>query len=264
MKNHKLLLTAGLILGGFTLQAQTALFDFGRHDGTNGNAVSNPSLPDGSTAVYWNSVGQAGFDQNGFTYSSFVDIDNNPVASWTIDTTASGTNLDSNGLLNGGLSAAASHTGAEDPTFANLGIFAEPDATGDYWFIGTGTAEFVMSGLNPALTYDFSFFGSRWGTGTRTTTYSITGLAGTSSVNLTTTGSGIGVGGYNGNNDTIASLAGISPLGDGSVTISLAIVEGGFAYLGAMEVTAVPEPGTYVLAFGILALGIVFLRRRLT
>lgn len=264
MKNHYLLLAAGLILGGLSLQAQTALFDFGRHDGTNGNVVSNPSLPDGSTGVYWNSVGQAGFDQNGFTYTNFVDVDNNSVGSWTIDTTASGTNLDSNGFNNGGLTAAASHGTAEDPTFANLGIFAEPDATGDYWFIGTGTADFVMSGLDPNLTYDFSFFGSRWGSGTRTTTYSITGLSGTSSVNLTTTGTDIGVGGYDGNNDTIASLTGISPLGDGSVTIGLAIVEGGFAYLGAMQVTAVPEPSTFVLAFGILSLGAVLLRRRLT
>ena len=256
---------------------QTVLFDFGRNDGgingdivggtlTNGVATGSATPLGGGSASFWNSVGTASQGQTG-TFTGFVDTANSALTGWTIGSLTA--NMSANGYNNGGLSTFGTST--QNPTFANLGDFAVAKATGDYWFTGSGTASFTLSGLDNSKTYDFKFFGSRFGTQTGTsqliTTYSVDGLgAAVSSAALTTSGAGIGAGGYNGNNNNTVSITAITP-DTGSVVISFTPTQGAFSYLNAMEITvtsAIPEPGTYAALAGAGALIFVALRRRRT
>jgi hypothetical protein len=265
-----LLLAAVAIAMTATSGAQTVLFDMGRKDGgTNGTLVSNPATPiAGSGTFYWNSFGNSTQVQSG-SFSNFVDVLNSPLVGWSISNLSA--NMQANGLLNGGLAAGATSSGVpvgENPSFSNLGIFAVSAATGDYWFLDGGgspaTASFSLSGLDNAKTYNFTFFGSRWiNTGTRATTYRAIGAGGTlSSAPLVTSGVDVGVGGYDGNNNTTVSLNGVQPV-SGAITIEFSNSTGQFGYLNLMQVDVVPEPTTNaLLILAALAGSWLFLRRK--
>jgi hypothetical protein len=251
---------AALLLAGAAMApagAQAVLFDFGRHDsGTNGQIVSSPATPiGGSGTYYWNSVGGAATDQDASnpTFTGFVDTDNNALAGWSIGGLSS--NVASNGFLNGGLIAGADSSPSVDvginPSAANLGLFAVANATGDYWF-STTSGTFTLSGLDNTKTYDFTFFGSRWGTSARYTTYTVDGAgAPVTSGSLQTTGTDIGLGAasgnggdtglYDGNDSFTAAVLGVAP-DSGAISIAINAASGGFGYLNAMRVEVIPEP----------------------
>ncbi|WP_309381910.1 PEP-CTERM sorting domain-containing protein [Cerasicoccus frondis] len=120
---------------------------------------------------------------------------------------------------------------------------------------GFGILEF--SGLDPLKTYDFTVYASRiGGTDNRETEYAFDG-ANSSTVYLNVAG--------NVSNTVIAS--GLTPTAGGIITLTVAAGPNNttsqqFAYLGAIEMTVIPEPGYMALLVGALATGFVMWRRR--
>ncbi|NCY22572.1 hypothetical protein EBX31_11545, partial [bacterium] len=96
------------------------------------------------------------------------------------------------------------------PVSANLsalGIFNNINAASDA-INTTTTASYYFYNLNPNLTYDFSFLGSRDSTTTRITTYTAEG-SNSGSGSVTTSGSNIGGTGINYNNSNLVNITGI-------------------------------------------------------
>ena len=195
--------------------------DFGRHDGVNGNATLGQDI----FGRYWNNISsQVGVNSvsNGTAIAGLVTVGNNPTP---VGLRVTSGGWASNGRLNGGLLS---------PTSVWLGNLAVTNATEDYFFIATQgvTETFRISGLNPDRTYDLRFFGTRESAQTRVTTYT----AGGNSVALTTSGTGIGSGGYNGNNDEIVALNNVAPDGSGQIDVSVTATTA-LGYLGILEIT---------------------------
>jgi lysophospholipase L1-like esterase len=207
---------AGAILLAGNLSAAPVLIDFGPNDVTNGNITTSPD----TNGNHWN-------NQTGPTLNDLVDSTG---AATTVDVDFT-TNFITNGILNGGLLA---------PSPALLGTFAVNTATQDYFFTTTSLG-FKLKQLNPSKVYDIRFFGTRESTSTRITRYSATGLHGTLSADLQTSGTAIGDGGYNGNNNSLALIQRVAPDSANEITIEVIAQSGGFGYIGAMEISEVAE-----------------------
>jgi hypothetical protein len=123
-----------------------------------------------------------------------------------------------------------------------------------------GTRNVRVNGLDINGSYDIVIFGTREATGTRITDYSVIGLT-TVGGSLTTSGTAIGTGAVNYNNDTVFSALGITPDANGRITIEYSTASS-FGYLSAMSVTSVPEPGAYALIAGFASLAWIATRRR--
>lgn len=205
--------------------------DFGRHDGNNGNPTASPD----AFGNHWNNFGIG----DGSSVSGLVTTTNQPT-SLGITLTSGG--WDANGVHNGGLLA---------PSAALLGDLAVATATQDYFFIqgGSATSMLKITGLDPGKLYSMRFLGSRNGNGptdVRRSTYTITAGNGVFAGTLETTGPGIGeLEGepYNGNDRSTVALGGIQAGPTGEVTLQLAVTQGGFAYLGVLEIVeGIPVP----------------------
>ena len=141
--------------------------------------------------------------------------------------------------------------GLTNPSGVLLGDLAISSATRDYYFAVPPTRMgFRLQQLDQSKVYDFGFFGSREIAITRTTAYIVSGGNITMSGNLTTSGPGIGSGGYNGNNNTILELSGIIPDNNNEILFYLETVTGGFQYLNAMKIKENIDPKPRVLAIG--------------
>lgn len=207
----------GFAISNAQVLEQTLLVDFGPDDGTNGNVTSNPD----SNGNYWNNP----TDSNSTATTLALVDDANGATGYSLDVN---TDMFTNGILNGGLLA---------PDQALLGDFAINTATQDYFTSNGDLGEFLISGLNPAYGYRFSMFASRTGTATRTTQYVISGTN-TDTGTLVTTGTGIGNGGYDGNNDTIYMSDYVFPDASGNIQINISRAAGAFCYINAMKVEA--------------------------
>jgi len=250
----------------------TIYIDFGKNNELDGiimpydasmdtNRGNSTGVPD-SYGNYWNNAWT-----NTATAGGPVPPDplTNLVTSTNVDTGINVTfskGWESNGFRNGGLTS---------PDFDLLGEIASKNATGDYFFINKpftedqlGVAFMTFSNLNPALTYDFKIFATRETTETRITEYAILDLNGNvvQSTLLKTSGSGIGAGGYNGNNDTFAYLTGIVPNEFGEITLRTKVIQSDYAYIGTLQITAVPEPEIFSIIAAIGCLVLVMARRR--
>lgn len=245
--------------------------DFGKNDVSNGiimpgegtmniDAGNSTGVAD-SYGLYWNNAwtntATAGGPVPPDPVLNLITSTNVATGVWLTFTQG----WESNGFNNGGL---------QTPNPALLGNFASRNATGDYFFINKpftqgqqGIASMTFYDLDPTLTYDFKIFGTRAENEVRKTEYSITDINGLHTFLLQTSGAGIGDGGANTNNNTFAYLTGIVPDEDGSITLTVRVAESNFGYIGAMELTAVPEPSTTLL---LVAAGsgawIVYRRRR--
>ena len=213
---------------------KTVRVDFGKHDGTNGNATTSPD----TFGNYWNNFAVTA---NGSTVANLVTTTN---AATTMGITLTSANWQNNGILNGGL------TSPNGPLASRLGELAVETATQDYLF-NSGATGFAttlkVTGLSPTKHYSMRFFGSRVGTsGTdiRRSTYTVTAGNGTFAGTLQTTGPGIGnglggddgTGTYNGNNRTTVALGGMQPTTAGELSLQLSVAEGGFSYLNILEI----------------------------
>lgn len=125
-------------------------------------------------------------------------------------------------------------------------------ATDDYFFGHTGpfaggednqTGGIKLTGLNPTQTYDFTFMSSRTGvTDSRETAYTVTGA-----------NSDSGVLEASNNNSNLLVIGGIFPDGNNEIYVEVSAGAGndngnGFYYINLMEVTAIPEPASAVVA----------------
>lgn len=271
------LTTASLPIANAAISLGDIIYiDFGKNDpnnpdGVNGlimpyDGVMNPDagnsigIPD-SYGLYWNNAWTNTATAGGPTPP-------NPVVNLVTSTNKEtgivltfSRGWESNGFRNGGLMT---------PDPALLGNFASTNATGDYFFINKpftdgqeGIASMTFFDLDPTLTYNLKIFATRAENQVRVTEYTIVDINGLHTVLLQTSGAGIGAGGYNGNNNKFAEFSEIVPDEDGTLTLTVRVAESDFAYIGALELTAVPEPSTTLL---LLAAGtgawIVYRRRR--
>lgn len=210
-------------------------------------AVSSatPVLIDFQAATGTDAAGPINVFEPGVVLAGMTDLDGSVTTIGLAATTGVG------GGANGALATA-------DPSL--LGIFGVDALTSDYVFNSGGVTGFRYSGLDPNAVYDLSFFGTRDTTSTRITTYTVTGGDGTSSVDLQTSGENIGSDGvYDGNDDTIATISGVSPTAAGTIDFSFEVQTGGFSYLGGASIVAVPEPTAAAASLGLFGL---LLRRR--
>jgi hypothetical protein len=237
--------------------AQTILVDFGPNNDVDGRATSNPD----SNGNHWNSWRPVlGYTNNGPYVTAGMSTNNlittaNVATEISLVVTANFTGA--NGILNGGLHA------PDGPDSGLLGNFAIETATEDYFFDSYQGGAIKVTGLDPKYFYNFRFFGTReWSSATRETRYSVRGDNGTFTADLVTSGSNIGNNGtYDGNDDTIATVAGVAPTRTGEIYIDISDLQGGYSYIGIMEITrghAVPtltEWGMIILAALVLFAG---------
>jgi len=223
------------LMGRASARAETILVDFGPNDVTNGNSTPSPD----TNGNYWNNL-------NATTVGSSISL-------VTVGNAATGFGLEvttaflSNGILNGGLLA---------PSASLLGIFAIATATQDFFFEGSGaTPTFKLTGLNPTFTYNLRFFASRnWAGETRITRYTVTGVNGTFTADLTTSGNNIGHDGvYDGNDNRAASVNRVTPTAAGEIIVQLSALSGAYSYINAMEITSA-EPIPTLTEWGMMAL----------
>jgi len=73
------------------------------------------------------------------------------------------------------------------------------------------------------------------------------GANGSFTNDLQTSGTAIGDGGYDGNNNTIATITGVTPLASGQIQLTVSALTGGFGYINAMEIIETPTPPSVTL-----------------
>lgn len=232
-------------LSAHSAAATTLLFDFGYANSKSGANNYNDVI----------------IDDNGVISPQPIVLPN------LIDNTGASTGI---GLSAQGFFPGGNPNGTTTPSGAAAATFVATAMVDNFFthvgaFGGQATnpkGSVVLTGLDNATAYDFTFFASRMGpTDNRETKYTVTGSASAFAL-LNATG----------NNSNIASVAGIHP-NAGSITID---VEAGpnndnggssstatrFAYLGAMRIdsTAVPEP-TALSLLVLSSLGLAFRRR---
>lgn len=231
---------AGLLIGCAGLAAaQTIYIDFGR-------SLEQMPSPNGST--YWNNVTNldasvAGSGSVGFNIG-LVNADNS----------ASGITLTMTDLFENENNAGTTspNTSISEFNFAKLGQ--------DSLFIQNSnpTAGFTLTGLDPTKTYQFTVFASRNAVAdVRSADYTFTG-GNSDTITLDSSN----------NVSNIATTINITPNGSDAITFSMVKAASntngsGFAYLGGIQIVAVPEPGTYAAIIGSVVLfGVAIARRR--
>lgn len=214
------------------ITAGTSIFiDFGPNAVNGGVITTSPAL----NGIYWNNATTNTLAPGGGAVTSPSDLVSSTNVATGVNLTFS-TNWQANSA--GGLAS---------PSSSLLGDFAVGTVTNDYMFhnkADSGSAATItINNLDTSLTYNFKIFATRDNTQTRVTQYTI----GATSTTLQTSGTGIGNGGTNGNNNQFATFTGISPNGSGQITLSLTGSVTDFAYIGGLQLTAVPEPGAALL-----------------
>ena len=228
-----------------SVHARSWLVDFGPNNVTDGSVtpsgtpVINPG--NGSTGVadangnYWNNVVGAG-GTNGPVAMSYLRLIDTTNASTKIGLTL-GPGWRSNGRNNGGLFPTPTATTLPDP--AHLGHFAIERATEDYFYVDGGNGMYAtlnLNNLDPDKRYNLRLFGTRNTADVRKTTYTVSAGNGVFSTVLQTSGADL-VSVTDGNDRTIASLNGLQTDATGQLALRVTATEGGFAYLGILELT---------------------------
>jgi hypothetical protein len=209
-------------------QSYAYYFDFGPNDVSNGNETSNPD----TNGNYWNNVSNS---SSGAAYDVISNANDPTGIALTLNST-----FGTNGINHGGLLA---------PNASFLGEYAINTASQDYFFTTSTTGiGFAITGLDQTKTYTFGFFGSRVSS-ERITSYTVTGANGSLTANLTTGSTDIGSDGiYDGNDQTIVEVGPITPTSDCELTVDIAVVSGGFAYLNFMYVIETNQQLTWSAA----------------
>lgn len=214
-----------LCFGGFTIgHSASVLLDFSTQaTGRPANGI------DTLTGFYWNSIVIG------------------------TDATFSGTTLTASDQGASGLTLSSFYvplTGGSNATGATTSTLFSSWISSDSLFLNSTTATISMSisGLTSGQSYDFTFYGSRMSSAApRTSIYTATSGASTGTVTLDCTN----------NIDTTAKINIVADA-SGIATISLGCTSAtDFAYLGALQIAAVPEPGSLALCVlgGVLLLG---------
>lgn len=245
--------TAGLATAA---SAETVLVDFGSDDSFRGVTVSAPD----DNGNYWNSLVPGPF---------YADLKNTSNGVTTIDlgfSTPVGTDS-----FNGpaGVTSFPNPTPAEidatDIDAAALGILGIKTAAMDFAASPGGAdnrTRFEIQGLNPALTYNLSIFGSHKFSDNDATVYTIytdntyTTEVVSGSLNVQEPGSP-----WLHNRDQVVTFNGVSPQESNILYVQFVGAQGGIGYLNSFSITAVPEPSSLLLvACGLALVGSI--RRR--
>lgn len=197
--------------------AQAFLFDFGNNASYRGTNVVNPDR----NGRFWNNVDSSRYwpgvvDMNGATTSVAFGF-----------VTAAGTDS-YNGPAGVHQDPALAHVDA-----AALGALGVNEAVYDYYVSST----FGLHGLDPAKTYDLTFFGSRIYTDDATTVYTVytsndfTVAVASAELNVRDPDSP-----WLHNSNTVVALRNVAPRPDGSLWVGFAGARGGDGYLNAMMI----------------------------
>jgi hypothetical protein len=218
------------------LSAQTVLIDFGSDTSFRGLSVNNPD----SNGNYWNSV------QPGLLVPNLIDIDNNVTTMQLGWDTPVGTDS-----FNGPAGVTSQETLEEDV----LNTFIDPVALGNlggalegpfdfaagYDGIEHFPVRFQIQGLNPAATYDLTFFGSHKFSDDSTTVYTVhSDNSYTTPVASTTLLIQDPV--TEPNRDRVATITGVAPQEDDILYIQFVGETGKGGYLNAMQIVANAAP----------------------
>jgi len=196
------------------------LIDFGPNDNVNGHAMAGPD----SNGRYWNNFVPPG--DVGVALKNMIDSIS--AKTTTVSVAVTKAFVSYNGINTGGLLS-------PDPVL--LGYFAQPRATEDFFHTQASGSSLTISGLNKSSVYTLRFFGTRALSGAiRETRFAAGAGNGTFSTNMVTSGTDVGTGGYDGNNDTIAELTGLVADARGCITIGISNVQGNECYLSIMEI----------------------------
>ena len=222
------------------LAGEKLFFDFGPSDIINGDATNAPDA-NGNRWNNWYPTNGGGGIHAGEHLANLVR--------------STGTNTGIRMVMAGGFlcNGKTPFGGLYAPQSSLLGELATETATNDFFYcsandINDATSDdmpggFMLEGLNPALSYEFRFLGARANAQVRTTKYDVFG-SNSGTANLTTSGTGIGSTGGDNNDDEVAVVSGIRPDAFGQVWVDLTLVQGDFAYINAMQITASNPPVT--------------------
>lgn len=216
-----------------TAVEEPVLIDFGRHDGANGAPTASPD----ANGNYWNSWSPgAGTVPANSVLSGTITVNNNP-STVTITATTAWAN---NGYINGGLL---------NPDPALLGDFAIGTATGDYFYVQNTSGALRIGGLDKARQYDLRIYAVRItdASTTRTSRYTVIDANGTHQADLQTSGPGAGSAAVPyGNDQNIVVLDHLTPSASGELNLGISIVNGGYAYIGILEVVPLPSNLSFI------------------
>jgi hypothetical protein len=244
-------MAAIMVVGmAMTADAQTVLIDFGNNiPSFRGIPVPNPD-PNGNT---WNSL------QPGLFYTNLVDTSNSAT---TIDFGFStGVGTDSYNGPAGAVSFPAptpAEIAATDIDAAALGNLGVIEAAFDYANSPSpgSPARFEIQQLDPAKTYNLTFYASQKFAADSATLFSVysdntyTTLVGSVSLNHQDPGSP-----WLHNRDKVATISGLAPQTSNILYVQFQGAGGNTGFLNSMQITAVPEPATMALvalAFGLI------------
>jgi hypothetical protein len=201
----------------------TALVDFGPTPTTNA-----------PTGIYWNNFTNA---DAGYALANLVATNNSSTGFGVSMTTVNSINT---GWISAGDWVSNNATG--------LGLLNSQTAATDGFFVNQqqGKRGVKITGLDTNRTYNLGLFGTRNASETRSTTYTVRGASTNTGV-LTNSGTGIGVGGANFNNNKVLSFSNVTPDATGAIVVEYQRLQGSFGYLNALSIQ---ENGPVITATG--------------
>ena len=238
MKTRQTLLVLALFASVLSAKAQvverTFYIDYGQN---NVSGQGYKTVGADTNGHYWNNIFGKGTGAPDKAYPQTISLvtSNNTATDCRLQLSS---RFSTNGYTNGGL---------QSPSKSLLGDLAIESATQDYIFLEGGQDYGVIrfQGLDLSKAYRFYFFGSRTATDTRAAWFDLTG-ENCWREEMAMSGTGIGNGGYNGNNNNVLTSELIFP--DKSGNIDLNIIKkslGIMVYLNCMkieEVSGVERP----------------------
>ena len=212
--------------------AQTVLIDFGSDTSFRGLSVNNPD----TNGNHWNSV------QPGLLIPDLIDIDNNattidlgwdtPVATDSYNGPAGPTDAST-------LETDVLFTDIDKEALGNLGgaLEAAFDFAAGYDGNEHFPVRFQLQGLNPAATYNLTFFGSHSFSDDATTVYTVF-TDDTYTTPVATTSLLVADPFFEPNRDRIATITGVAPQEDDILYIQFVGSTGNGGYLNDMQIEA--------------------------
>ncbi|MBR0543194.1 MAG: hypothetical protein IIW98_01905 [Bacteroidaceae bacterium] len=232
MKKSRILLALAIFAGCLNVTAQTVertfYVDFGQNNVAN---QGYKTIGADANGHYWNNIFGKGTGAPDKAYPQTIGL-------VTSDNTATNcklqlsTRFSTNGYTNGGL---------QSPSKSLLGDLAIESATQDYIFLEGGQDYGVihLKGLDLTKGYRFYLFGSRTATDTRAAWFDLTG-ENCWREEMAMSGTDIGNGGYDGNNNNVLTSDVIFPDKNGNIDLTIIKKSSGImVYLNCMKVEEV-------------------------
>jgi hypothetical protein len=200
----------------------TAIIDFG----------STPT-PSPSAGLYWNNFAS---DLAGYSLTNLVTTNN-------VATGYSLTMSTANSINTGWISTSAWNSNNAVP----LGLLNSQTAATDGFFVTSsqGKRGVKIAGLSTNRIYNIGVYAGRDASEIRATAYTVRGAA-TNTGYLTNSGTGIGAGGVNFNNNKVLTFSNVAPDAAGAIYVEYQQSKGSYGYLNSMSIQEkIPVPAGY-------------------